>query len=160
MLVKHNLSPFYDMSKEGVNVWSRGESNHSIEGDIIIVKAYSNAAYVTSSSAQIKSDVLAMTQLTVYNVGDTTLRVKNKEWDNVIFLPPGQVKKCTFPTIGSEVLEIVVTENTVARFKAKSSIVNIGTEISDVYLPYKNNLPADKQPLLPPDGEYKEIHAR
>ena len=69
----------------------------------------------------------------------------------------GQVKKYTFPTIGSEALEIVVTENTVARFKAKSSIVNIGTEISDVYLPYKNNLPADKQPLLPPEGQYKEI---
>ena len=157
MLVKHNVSTFYDMSKEGVNVWSRGESNHSIEGDIIIAKAYSNTAYVTSSSAQIKSDVLAMTQLTVYNVGDTTLRVKNKGWDNVIYVPPGQVKKCTHPTIGSEVLEIVVTENTVARFKAKSSIVNIGTEISDVYLPYKNNLPEDKQPLLPPEGNYKEI---
>ena len=62
MLVKHNVSTFYDMSKEGVNVWSRGESNHSI--------------------------------------------------------------------------------------------------VSDVYLPYKNNLPEDKQPLLPPEGNYKEIQAR
>lgn len=28
------------------------------------------------------------------------------------------------------------------------------------YLPHKDNLPKDKQPLLPPEGDYKEIQAR
>ena len=28
------------------------------------------------------------------------------------------------------------------------------------YLPHKDNLPEDKQPLLPPEGDYKEIQAR
>ena len=31
-----------------------------------------------------------------------------------------------------------------------------GTEAT-TYVPYKDNLPADKQPLLPPEGDYKEI---
>ena len=29
----------------------------------------------------------------------------------------------------------------------------------DIYLPNKNTLPEDKQPLLPPEGNYKEIQA-
>ena len=42
---------------------------------------------------------------------------------------------------GIEIIDFMITED----------------GFSDVYLPNINNLPKDKQPLLPPEGDYKEI---
>lgn len=44
-------------------------------------------------------------------------------------------------TYGIEIIDFMITENGFA----------------DVYLPNINTLPKDKQPLLPPEGDYKEI---
>ena len=41
--------------------------------------------------------------------------------------------------------------------KLKVSQLMVSDEPVDIYLPHKDNLPKDKQPLLPPEGEYKEI---
>lgn len=49
------------------------------------------------------------------------------------------------------------------REKTILNVYHIGVykgEIPDVYLPNVNTLPTDKQPLLPPEGEYKEIQAQ
>lgn len=39
----------------------------------------------------------------------------------------------------------------------KLSQLMVTNESVDIYLPYKDNLPTDKQALLPPEGDYKEI---
>ena len=44
------------------------------------------------------------------------------------------------------------------KIKVKFPKVALG-DVDDVYLPHKDNLPEDKQPLLPPEGNYKEIQA-
>ena len=41
--------------------------------------------------------------------------------------------------------------------KIKISQFMVSDEPVDIYLPHKENLPEDKQPLLPPEGDYKEI---
>lgn len=54
----------------------------------------------------------------------------------------------------SKSLHVQVLEDSILR------IDNVGCykgEIPDVYLPNINTLPEDKQPLLPPEGNYKEI---
>ena len=44
------------------------------------------------------------------------------------------------------------------KIKVKLPKVTLG-DADDVYLPNINTLPEDKQPLLPPEGNYKEIQA-
>ena len=47
-------------------------------------------------------------------------------------------------------------EKTYGSYKIYNIKLEEGTE-DTTYVPYKDNLPEDKQPLLPPEGDYKEI---
>ena len=47
-------------------------------------------------------------------------------------------------------------EKTNGSYKIYNIKLEEGTEAT-TYVPYKDNLPEDKQPLLPPEGDYKEI---
>ena len=49
--------------------------------------------------------------------------------------------------------------NLTATYKLRINPVMASDEPVDIYLPHKDNLPEDKQPLLPPEGHYKEIQA-
>lgn len=158
MLVKHNLSPFYDMSKTKVYFWSRGKYKGYVIDDVIIVEAEENPVYPNFRvNLPINTDEKTISQLTVSNVGNVDIIAKKKSWENCVVIRPGETKKCTFITKVNETIEFSTPERSVAKFKAKASIINKGTELSDVYLPNINTLPEDKQPLYPPEGDYKEI---
>ena len=62
--------------------------------------------------------------------------------------------------LDSENTHIYLYLGTRAKTNGSYKIYNIkleeGTEAT-TYVPYKDNLPEDKQPLLPPEGHYKEI---
>ena len=158
MLVKHNLSPFYDMSKSELSFWSKGKTKGYVIDDVIIVESEDNPTYAyTTLNLPINTDETTITQLTVTNVGEVIIVVKKKSWEEAISIKPGEIKKCVFNTKGNESIEVETPSKSVAKFKAKASIINLGNELSEVYLPNINNLPKDKQPLLPPEGDYKEI---
>lgn len=158
MLVKHNLSPFYDMSKAELNYWSRGDKKGYVTDDIIVVESKDYPVYPNVKLIlPIGQDEETISQLTVTNVGEVRIIVKKKSWEGSISIKPGEIKKCVFNTKGNESIEVETPSKSVAKFKAKASIINLGNELSEVYLPNINNLPKDKQPLLPPEGDYKEI---
>ena len=68
---------------------------------------------------------------------------------------------CTFK-LNSEYTHIYLYLGKIEKTNGSYKIYNIkleeGTE-DTTYVPYKDNLPEDKQPLLPPEGNYKEILA-
>ena len=55
-------------------------------------------------------------------------------------------------------LYLGIKEKTNGSYKIYNIKLEEGTE-DTTYVPYKDNLPEDKQPLLPPEGNYKEIQA-
>ena len=158
MLVKHNLSPFYDMSKSELLFWSRVKTKGYVIDDVIIVESADKPTYAyITLNLPINEDEKTATQLTVSNVGNVNITAKKKSWENAMVIKPGEIKKCTFNTKVNEFIEFETPSNSIAKFKAKASIINLGSKLSEVYLPNINNLPKDKQALLPPEGQYKEI---
>ena len=55
-------------------------------------------------------------------------------------------------------LYLGLNSSTNGSYKIYNIKLEEGTEAT-TYVPYKDNLPEDKQPLLPPEGNYKEIQA-
>lgn len=160
MLVKENISPFYDMSKSKLSFWSRGKTKGYVIDDVIIVESEDNPTYAyTTLNLPINTDETTITQLTVSNVGNVSITAKKKSWENAIVIKPNEIKKCTFNTKVNEFIEFETPSNSIAKFKAKASIKNLGSVISDVYLPNRTLLSKEKQPLYPPEGDYKEIQA-
>ena len=53
-------------------------------------------------------------------------------------------------------LYLGIRSRTNGSYKIYNIQLEEGTEAT-TYVPYKDNLPEDKQPLLPPEGNYKEI---
>lgn len=158
MLVKHNLSPFYDMSKTKLVFWSKSTSKGYVIDDVIIVESQDNTVHpFTEMNLPINSDEKTISQLIVSNIGNVNIEAVNQLWGDSILIKPGDILKCTFNTKGSKFIEFRIPKTSIAKFKAKASIINRGSLISDVYLPNKESLPQDKKPLLPPEGDYKEI---
>ena len=159
MLVKHNLSPFYDMSKSELFFWPSVKTKGYVIDDVIIVESADKPTYAyITLNLPINEDEKTVTQLTVSNVGNVNITAKkSNSWENAKVIKPGEIEKCTFNTKGNDFIEFETPSNSIAKFKAKASIINLGSKLSEVYLPNINNLPKDKQPLLPPEGHYKEI---
>ena len=55
-------------------------------------------------------------------------------------------------------LYLGIKSKTYGSYKIYNIKLEEGTE-DTTYVPYKDDLPEDKQPLLPPEGNYKEIQA-
>ena len=158
MLVKHNLaynkgleSPKYVGYKDRFNFKLEGgsfyvENSYTSFAKFLIDEVYHvdnlEANHFLGFHGQLEGYCALRTSDTL-----TYLKVKNK--GNFYYIE-ATGDKIIKP------LHVEVLEGTVLR------IDNVGCyegEIPDVYLPNINALPKDKQPLLPPEGNYKEIQA-
>lgn len=169
MLVKHNLAASEYKNVLNWSVGSRiGEYVVENKENCIYFKATkdtTNPVLLGYYYNKYKDNYCTMI---IKNIGESTLRVspvfeKNKKIENVI-LNPGGLFKTTRKEFADGVSTWIYLND------LKDAKRNNGIEImeymitkddfSDVYLPNINTLPEDKQPLLPPEGEYKEIQPR
>lgn len=158
MLVKHNLWRLYKFTDNELRTYKKGQ--YEIKDGLIEAESLTNDNY-----AVIQSDVLDIVK------GDTiivsfngTLKAggkvaaRNSTGHAIVIIDKIGVNKYSFIDTNAGPyynLECYVT--TLTKFNLSSIMINKGEKASDVYLPNINTLPEDKQPLLPPEGDYKEI---
>lgn len=160
MLVKHNLCPFYDLAKSNPQFFSSsGESISTIDGMITAEPMKSNMSIFNPKQSQALNNQNITLSMIIENLGKNHVTISTNRYNKFITLYPGDKKECTFNGIGNDYIEIAVYMGGQTKLKAYNSRVNLGKELSDVYLPNINTLPTDKQALLPPEGNYKEIQA-
>ena len=168
MLVKHNYST---LSNEDIFRWSGGSRIGEYNVEYKDDKIYFSATKDTTDPVLLgyhynkyKDNYCTMI---IKNIGESTLRVnpvfeKNEKNENVI-LHPGDSFKTTRKEFDDGVSTWIYLND------SKDAKRNNGIQIMeymitkddfpDLYLPNINTLPEDKQPLLPPEGNYKEIQA-
>lgn len=107
-------------------------------------------------------------KLVIKNTGEGTIIVnkpyKNNVIQNDVTLAPGEYTEISRKNLDNGTCTWICIPNIDDYNKSyEIKIINfIVTEddFTDIYLPNINTLPTDKQPLLPPEGEYKEIQPR
>ena len=168
MLVKHNLAT---REYKDVLNWAEGSSigEYVVEHkeNCIYFKATkdtTNPVLLGYFYNQYKDNYCTMI---IKNIGESTLRVnpafeKNERNENVI-LHPGDSIKITRKELADGISTWIYL-NDLKDAKRNNGIQIMEYMITkddfpDLYLPNINTLPEDKQPLLPPEGNYKEIQA-
>ena len=158
MLVKHNLWPLYKLSDKELRTYKKGR--YEIKDGFIEAESLTEDNYAVIQSRPI--DAKAGDELIGSFVGDVKLGENIIVKDNVGIL----ISKIDKVGTEKHIFKYVARSNyfsfecyvtTPTKFNLSSMIINKGDELSDVYLPNINTLPEDKQPLLPPEGHYKEI---
>lgn len=168
MLVKHNLSTITAIEFIEALWGGSGQYLYNKEADIfsfwghkdIEVKSYAGFGYSYNYEDNIKFVSFSFKNLGEYDITVNFYRnpippitIKAKETKTIkIDLKLMIEKKSNYfyfgPTNISNAYEV---------HKLKINKIIATREDSDVYLPNINTLPQDKQPLLPPEGDYKEI---
>ena len=171
MIVKHNLwdVKYHFKDNEIINV--RDDFDYVIKDDVIIAKLKESASaglLVIKHSDVMEPGDEASIQCIVENVGDAPFDLEQLGLDS------GQRIKTIYPHTRefinhagiyrspdiSRQLRIMTRLHEEIKFKIYGLKI-IGGESNDyIYLPNIKTLPKDKQPLLPPEGNYKEIQAR
>ena len=160
MLVKHNLWPLYKLSDKKLQTYKKGR--YEIKDGFIEAESLTEDNYALIQASPI--DTKEGDELIGSFVGDVKLG------ENIIVRDPMAIIFSKIDKVGTEkyIFKYVAQESlftfecyvtTPTKFNLPSIIINKGDELSDVYLPNINTLPEDKQPLLPPEGNYKEIQA-
>ena len=166
MLVKHNYSTH---SIEKIFTWSGGsrigEYNVEYKDDKIYFSATKDTKNPVLLGYQNNRYVGQYCDLDIKNIGESNLLIeeyyeKNEVKYNLIVKPGETFNISNLEHENRYVIWIYLENAEEAKNKngiqiVKYMITNDG--YSDVYLPNINTLPKDKQPLLPPEGHYKEI---
>ena len=168
MLVKHNYST---RSNKDIFLWSGGsrigEYNVEYKDDKIYFSATkdtNNPALLGYPNARYAGKYC---DLDIKNIGENNLLIKeyyekNEVKYNLIVKPGETFNISNLEHENRRVIWIELENAEEAKNKNGIQIVKYmitDDDFSDVYLPNINTLPEDKQPLLPPEGNYKEIQA-
>lgn len=164
MLVKHNVSALKS-EKFLLSAWGSSEYyERKYDGDIInfrsTISEGSGDAYAVTFNKNEAGDFVYME---LENLGNNPIRIS---LENVIPDTSGWYISVVQPKQKVIVCKKLSSKATL-RFRALDNIKNwhilkcnafsVTKGETDVYLPNINTLPEDKQPLLPPEGDYKEI---
>lgn len=163
MLVKHNLSSII-AGKLLRKYWhSSGYYENEFEGDAFkfrnITNDYTVAAYGVHLNKDEGGDFVYMA---LENLGNNPISISI---DNTIpswyksILSPNQKIIVSKKLSSLASLRVGPTENPRDWHILKCNAFALTNGATDIYLPHKDNLPKEKQPLLPPEGQYKEIQA-
>lgn len=161
MLVKHNLCPFYKFTDKEPRTFKSGK--YEIKDGMIEAESLTddNYAVIQSFKEGIIKGAEYSISFTGYLETGTNVLVRDSLGVTLELIDKiGSFKYNRFYTASRDYLAFECYVTDLTRFNLTSIIVNKGKQSSDVYLPNINTLPQDKQPLLPPEGDYKEIQAR
>ncbi|KWZ77564.1 hypothetical protein [Anaerococcus tetradius] len=149
MLVKHNYYPNYKVEIKA----SESRTNHVkfIFNDMNLIdgKNYTLSFY-TKQSAN------GSGQFTIYFIQDNYKTFSRNIWNNAnektVFKFKYERSRTPIAHIYSDVdLKTAGVSNMLYMIKLEEG------DVPNLYVPSKASLPKDKQPLLPPEGQYKEI---
>ena len=166
MLVKHNYST---LSNKDIFYWSGGSRIGEYNVEYKDDKIYFSATKDTKNSVLLGYRNVGYAgkycDLDIKNIGESNLFIKeyyekNEVKYNLIVKPGETFNISNLEHENRYAIWIELENAEEAKNKngiqiVKYMITNDG--YSDVYLPNINTLPEDKQPFLPPEGEYKEI---
>lgn len=163
MLVKHNISPSYKLNKDNLVVWDNGVELRFEEDIIVINRLKSNGMAYQSIRNDIEIETPVIVKFILENINGTSVYVgTNGLKNNTGGITSNTIEKREVQIAGlrsdySLQLQIRVNSDEECRLKIYGITISTGEEASDVYLPNINTLTEDKQLLLPPEGNYKEI---
>lgn len=155
MLVKHNLA-YVNGFKKPSWIGNKDKFNINLNRDSFCIKdSYTSLAGFIIDENYYIDDIAANYFIGFYGTleGYCSMHPGNSNYNEV----KNEANFYYVTARGDEVrplLHLNVLEQTIL------NVYHIGVykeEIPDVYLPNINTLPEDKQPLLPPEGNYKEI---
>ena len=170
MLVKHNLWDAKYHFKDNRIINYQGVFNYDIKGNVIIAKLKESASlgviYITHGNVMKPGDEASI-QCVVENVGNAPFVLQQLGLDS-----SGDIKTM-YPytkdvinysgiyrsTSVSRQLRVSCDHHEEIKFKIYGLKIIEGKSNDYIYLPNISTLPEDKQPLLPPEGNYKEIQA-
>lgn len=161
MLVKHNLCPFYKFTEKKPRTYNSGR--YEITDGLIVAESLTddNYAVIQSIEQGITKGVEYSVSFIGYLESGTNVLVQDSVGTPFKLIDKiGSFKYNAFYIASRDYLSFECYVTDLTRFNLTSMIVNKGQQLSDVYLPNVNTLSEDKQPLLPPEGDYKEIQAR
>ena len=170
MLVKHNLSTITGIEFVKKIIGASGQYLYKKETDVFSFwgnKGREVNSYAGFTYSYDYEDYIKFVSFSFENLGEYDITVNF--YRNPI--PPITIKAKETKTIKID-LELMREKKSIYFYFGPTNISNayevhkfkinkiIATrEDSDIYLPNINTLPQDKQPLLPPEGNYKEIQA-
>ncbi|WP_276862540.1 hypothetical protein [Anaerococcus tetradius] len=159
MLVKHNLrketnyfKSFWASSGITREVWDFEINNNIIKFKL---KKKNNEGSLFGSELNLEENSYGF--IIFENQGTLPIRIGGL--DNLIELQPGS-KKIGKLTSNKSSYWLYLLNN--YNYEGKQQVLKLSqlmvtNENVNIYLPHKDNLPTNNQPLLPPEGNYKEI---
>lgn len=170
MLVKHNLWDVKYHFKDNEITNFQNQFDYVIKDDVMIAKlkeSEPSGLLIISHDNVMKPDDEASIQCIVENLGDAPFDLEQIGLDNsrrIKSIDPHTKELINYsgiyrPTDISRQLRIMSNHHEEIKFKVYGLKIIEGKSNDYLYLPNINTLPEDKQPLLPPEGHYKEIQA-
>ena len=169
MLVKHNLWDLKYHFKDNELINFRDYFDYVIKDNTIIAKAKESAPYgllfIVYKDVMEPGDGVSI-QCIVENLGDAPFDFEQRGVDSSLKskrIYPHTKELINYSGIymaGDRQLRILAAPGEEIKFKLYGLKIVEGESNDYIYLPNINTLPEEKQPLLPPEGEYKEIQAR
>lgn len=164
MLVKHNL---FTGNIKNIMTNSIHTSKYDFEyrGNCIFFKGREKPGNNTVFKYNHEKFINYYSNFTIKNIGKTIIIIEspyiNGEVTNNVTLYPGENVNMSRKNVNGSVHTWVNIPN-IDDFDDDYAIEIVDFMItesgySDIYLPNINSLPTNKQPLLPPEGDYKEI---
>lgn len=161
MLVKHNVSTI-PLEKFLIGAWRSSEYyERKYDGDILkfrsTISEGSGDAYAVTFNENEAGDFVYME---LENLGGDPIRISIENvisgWYVSVIQPKQKIIICQKLT-SKATLRFRALQNLMDWHILKCNAFSVTKGETDVYLPNIDTLPTDKQPLLPPEGEYKEI---
>lgn len=164
MLVKHNVSTI-PLEKFLIGAWRSSENyERKYDGDIInfrsTISENSGDAYGIDFNKNEAGDFVYME---LENLGGDPIRISIENvisgWYVAEVQPKEKITVCQ-KLSSKSTLRFRPLQNIMDWHILKCNAFAVTKGETDVYLPNIGTLPQDKQPLLPPEGDYKEIQAQ
>lgn len=161
MLVKHNLSTI-PLEKFLIGAWGSSKYyERKYDGDIINFRSTisdgSGDAYGIDFN---KNEAADFAYMELENLGDNPIRVSIENtisgWYISVIQPKQKIIICQ-KLESKSTLRFRPIKNIRDWHTLKCNAFTLTNGETDVYLPNIGTLPPDKQSLLPPEGDYKEI---
>ena len=170
MLVKHNFwSGIDNLAKTNFNNYEN-RADIKIDGDYIsgqIKPGFEDALIILQREFEELYDEKVTMSMNIANLGGIPLYFQQQGFNglqlNVRTIRPGDRVNVKIQGLYEKInysrqYRFYIKDTGYFNFSCKHISIYKGHG-ADIYLPHKDNLPTNKQGLLPPEGEYKEIQA-
>ena len=155
MLVKHNLSTTLRLSDSKIRTWKSGK--YVVANGIVEAKTNTNDNFCIICDIDAGQKITGVLSFNVKLYNNSKISTRDSYGRDLNEFDKPGIYKVKWEPKTSRSFNIECYCNEIVKFNIDNIVLNKGEELSEVYLPNINTLPTNKQPLLPPEGNYKEI---